>query len=352
MHGSSNSLLVTVNNAAPTATANSYPTSQATSISGNVITDNTGSGVDSDPAGPEDPLMISGHTGPLNGTLVLNSNGTFTYTPDSTFAGDDTFTYTISDGDGGFSTATVVLHVSAAAAGSILTIPDTCLGGTALLITGTAVNDTIVVEPGSNAFTLKITFNGVSKIVAKPNGRVIVSGRTGDDNIQIAGSISNLVWLYGDAGNDRLNAGNGGSLLIGGDGNDQLLGGNGRDIMIGGEGADSLVGNSNDDILVAGYTTKDSRASAGHEEFWCHVLKEWNSLNSFAVRVQNLKDGLGGNAHNDGAFLLPNVREDISADAIDFLNGSAGEDWLIVLAGEDKVSGKSEATSAPTTIGD
>jgi hypothetical protein len=115
--------------------------------------------------------------------------------------------------------------------------------------------------------------------------------------------------LYGDAENDRLNAGNGGSVLIGDDGTDQLLGGCGRDIMIGGERADRLVGNSNEDILVAGYTTKDDRSAAGHDKFWRALVGEWNGGNTFAARVQNLKDGLGGNSHNCGSFLLPSVRE-------------------------------------------
>ena len=47
--------------------------------------------------------------------------------------------------------------------------------------------------------------------------------------------------------------------------------------------------------------------------FWCAVLDEWNSANAFAARVRNLKDGLGGNAHNSAAFLLPKVRHDRSA---------------------------------------
>src|SRR5207248_5196936 len=152
---------------------------------------------------------------------------------------------------------------------------------TALLVTGTAANDTIIVEPGSNSSTLKVTFNGVQTIVPIPSGRIIVTGGTGDDNIQIAGAVVNPAWLYGDAGNDRLNAGNGGSLLIGGDGNDQLLGGGGRDVMIGGEGADSLVGNSDDDILIAGLTDEDSRSGLNHDEFWCQLLHEWNSTDSF-----------------------------------------------------------------------
>ena len=173
-----------------------------------------------------------------------------------------------------------------------------------------------------------------------PTSRIIANGGAGNDDIQVAGAVANQVWLYGDAGNDRLNAGNGGSLLIGGDGNDHLVGGGGRDLMIGGQGADHLMGNSNQDVLVAGYTDLDDRAKAGHEDFWCEVLKEWDRSDiGFATRVQNLRD----------ADFVDKVHDDLSADAIDFLNGSSGEDWLIFLSGQDKVSGQTEAMDVPPT---
>lgn len=325
---------LTVNNANPTATANSYSTAQATAISGNVITDDTGNGADSDPAGANDPVTISGHTDPANGILALNADGSFVYTPDSTFSGTDSFTYTISDGDGGLDTATVIIDVTPAGAGSIVTIPDSCLGGTALLITGTSGADHIVVEPGSTDATLKITINGSQTTVSKPSGRIIVTGGDGDDNIQIAGAVTNPSWLYGDAGNDRLTTGNGGGLLIGGDGNDELLGGNGRDIMVGGQGADRLIGNANDDILIAGLTTKDERGASGHEEFWCEILAVWNSADSFTSRVNNLRN-----------ILSPEVVDDFFTDEIDFLNGASGNDWLIFKAGEDRIVGQAEESN-------
>jgi hypothetical protein len=328
----SDTAVVTVNNVAPTARANSYTSTQGVTVTGNVISDNTGSGVDSDPAGANDPLVIISHTNPTNGTLTLSADGSFTYSPDSTFAGVDSFTYTISDGDGGFHTATVTINISAAAAGSIITIADTCLGGTALVITGTSGNDSIKVEPGTSSSTLKVNFNGTITTVAKPTGRIIITGEAGDDTIHLAGAILNQAWLYGDAGNDRLNNGNGGGLLFGDDGNDELTGGGGRDIMIGGQGADKLIGNSDDDILVAGYTARDNRSSPNHGDFWCGVVHEWNSNRSFAERVDNLRDEL-----------LPEVIDDAFADDIDFLNGSSGNDWLIFKSGEDKVAGQIEA---------
>jgi hypothetical protein len=325
---------LTVNNVDPTASANNYVTSQAVNVTGNVITDDTGSGVDTDPAGANDPLTISSHTDPSNGTLTIAASGSFTYTPDSTFAGVDSFRYTISDGDEGYSTATVTITVSAAAAGSVLTIDDTCLGGTALLITGTSGDDLISVVPGLSAATLNVTVNGTTTTVAKPSGRIIVTGEAGNDTIHLAGAIANQAWLYGDAGNDVINNGNGGGLLIGGDGDDQLTGGGGRDIMIGGQGADKLVGNGDDDILVAGYTTKDNRTAANHGAFWCDVVHEWNSGNLFRDRVSNLR-----------GELLPEVFDDVFADDIDFLNGSGGDDWLIFSTGEDKVAGRVEASN-------
>ena len=50
--------------------------------------------------------------GPANGTLVLNTDGTFTYTPNLLFAGFDSFTYEITDGNGATAQATVSLAVA------------------------------------------------------------------------------------------------------------------------------------------------------------------------------------------------------------------------------------------------
>ncbi|MEM6314804.1 MAG: tandem-95 repeat protein, partial [Planctomycetota bacterium] len=49
---------------------------------------------------------------PANGTVIDNGNGTVTYTPDVGFSGDEAFDYTISDGDGPTSTATVQVNVT------------------------------------------------------------------------------------------------------------------------------------------------------------------------------------------------------------------------------------------------
>ena len=46
-------------------------------------------------------------SGPASGTLVLNADGSFSYTPDADFNGADAFTYTVDDGNGGVTVGTV-----------------------------------------------------------------------------------------------------------------------------------------------------------------------------------------------------------------------------------------------------
>ncbi len=64
---------------------------------------------DFDPDG--DPIEISDFSQPANGTVTLNGD-ILNYQPDQLFYGDDSFTYTISDGQGGEASATVFVTVN------------------------------------------------------------------------------------------------------------------------------------------------------------------------------------------------------------------------------------------------
>ncbi|MBL0210699.1 MAG: tandem-95 repeat protein [Holophagaceae bacterium] len=67
-------------------------------------------GNDTDVDGPAlSAILVSG---PAHGTLSLASDGSFTYTPSSTFSGTDTFTYRASDGSLTSNLATVTLNVN------------------------------------------------------------------------------------------------------------------------------------------------------------------------------------------------------------------------------------------------
>jgi uncharacterized repeat protein (TIGR01451 family) len=58
-----------------------------------------------------DQITVKSATDGENGTVSVGPNGTVTYTPNDGFSGDDWFTYTIEDGNGGHDTATVDVTV-------------------------------------------------------------------------------------------------------------------------------------------------------------------------------------------------------------------------------------------------
>ena len=69
--------------------------------------------LDNDSDADDDSLTATVVSDVSHGTLTLNSNGSFTYVPDSGYSGTDTFTYKANDGTADSSTATVTITVSA-----------------------------------------------------------------------------------------------------------------------------------------------------------------------------------------------------------------------------------------------
>jgi hypothetical protein len=59
-----------------------------------------------------DTLTVTGASAPSNGTAVVNTDGTITYTPNPDYFGNDSFTYDISDANGGTDTATVEITIA------------------------------------------------------------------------------------------------------------------------------------------------------------------------------------------------------------------------------------------------
>jgi VCBS repeat-containing protein len=123
--------VIPASNQAPVAAADAFSTGEDTPLTV------AASGVlanDTDVDG--DPLTAVLVSGPAYGTLTLNPNGSFTYTPSANFHGSDSFTYLVNDGTTSSNVATVTLHVAAVndvpvaanevysvVAGNLLTVP-------------------------------------------------------------------------------------------------------------------------------------------------------------------------------------------------------------------------------------
>ncbi|MDH3967696.1 MAG: Ig-like domain-containing protein, partial [Rhodospirillales bacterium] len=101
-------ITVTPVNDAPVAANDSYTTDEDT------VLDVPAPGVlDNDTDVDGDLLTAVLDTGPANGTVVLNADGSFTYAPDLGFFGSDSFTYVASDGLADSNVATVTITVNA-----------------------------------------------------------------------------------------------------------------------------------------------------------------------------------------------------------------------------------------------
>ncbi len=111
----------------PVAVNDAFSTAEDTPLNGSLKGNDTPSG--------DGGNVWSKASDPAHGTVVVNPDGTFTYTPHANYHGSDSFTYTLTDIDGDVSTATVTLTISpvndvpVAVSDSVSTTEDTPVSG-------------------------------------------------------------------------------------------------------------------------------------------------------------------------------------------------------------------------------
>ena len=181
-------------------------------------------------------------TNASNGTVVMNTDGTFSYTPNANYNGADSFTYTITDADGDISTATVTVGVTAvddtpvAVDDSITATEDTVFngdisgndtlsgdGGNVFAVATNASNGTVVMNTdGTFSYTPNANYNGADSFtytITDADGDIstatVTVGVTAVDDTPVAvddsitatedtvfnGDISGNDTLSGDGGN-------------------------------------------------------------------------------------------------------------------------------------------------------
>ncbi len=201
-------ITVTGENDAPVATPNTYADTENGTVTGNVITDDTGAGTDSDAEG--DPLSIAGGaqtlTSTSGGAVSLGSDGSFTYDPGTNFdaltagaTATDSFTYTVTDG----------------------TLTDTAT----VTVTLTGENDAPVATPNTYTDTENGTVTG--NVITDDTGAGTDSDTEGDP-LSIAGGAQTLTSTSGGA------------------------------VSLGSDGSFTYDPGTNFDSLVAGATATDS----------------------------------------------------------------------------------------------
>src|SRR6056297_2611579 len=94
---------------------NDAPVAEEVTVSGVRDTDTAGLVTATDVDGDDLTFSVEAGDGPSSGSVVMNPNGSFVYTPNVGFSGPDSFTYTVSDGTVTV-TETVTVNVAASTA--------------------------------------------------------------------------------------------------------------------------------------------------------------------------------------------------------------------------------------------
>ncbi len=313
-----------------------YFVDEPTSVTGNVA------GNDTDRNGDVILVDLSSVIDPSNGTLDIQEDGTFTYTPDRHFAGTDTFTYRPTDGENTGTPVTVTINVlddpnngdasqddlatgdvSGALAGNIgfdtLTGglgDDTLVGGaeadvittgegadvvigTVPELDGDIINDfsepDVIVIKGSRAPLIDVSESGGNTILTIDSGAEVSEltlmgtygaaqfvqtiNADGDTELRVVAAMETLL----SAGADRLLSDGDEPLTIySGDGNDAVKGGAFGDLLVGGSGADALIGGGGNDTIIGGSGQNALTGGEGEDIF------------SFDITDFNLHDPLVG----------------------------------------------------------
>ena len=247
---STQSLTVTVTNVneAPVAAASAASGDEDTVISGAL------SATDVD----DDTLTFSLVDGPSNGSVTINANGSFSYTPEDDFNGTDSFTFQASDGEL-TDTATATITVNPVDEPVDPPAPTGPTEGDDTLF-GTDQNDTINALSGNDIVNglagddLLLGAGGDDSLLGAA-GDDRLRGNRGDDTVKGGGGNDNLKGnggedvIRGNGGDDDIRGGGGADNVKGGGGDDLIFGGGGADRLNGGGGADTIRGNGGDDTL-------------------------------------------------------------------------------------------------------
>jgi ELWxxDGT repeat protein len=265
-----------------------------------------------------DALTFTGITQPSNGQLVDNRDGTYIYTPKANYFGNDSLTYTVSDGKGNTATGAVNLTVNSIndapiATGESLTTKrnraitfassdllknDTDIDNDNLTISNISLqprngslanngNGTYTYNPGTNYF-------GTDSF-----DYVVNDGKGGTSRATVNLLILNTI--QGTLGNDVLNGSSLADEILGLDGNDRIFGGQGNDILLGGNGNDTLLGDFGDDQLYGGLGRDTLTGGNGQDNFYLNdaltrnssdIITDFNAASGDKIFISRREFGL------------------------------------------------------------
>jgi Ca2+-binding RTX toxin-like protein len=367
---------VTEVNDAPVAVADSYTmTSAGATID---VRTNDSVGPANEAAQTLTPSLV---TTPSSGTAVVNPDGTISYTPTTTTAGNVSFTYSACDNgttngalDSKCANAAVSIEVIPTLAASDATVIEGDSGATAVTlqvslnavfgktvtvdfatVNGTGMSGadyqstsgTLTFAPGELVKGVSVNVVGDRSIepdetffvdLSNPTNATLADARgaatirnddsegcdiTGTAGADVLTGTAASETICGLGGNDRITGGGGDDIIIGGPGNDTIDGGNGGDTITGGAGNDRVAGGAGGDA-IDGDAGNDTLSGDGGGD----AIEGGGG--SDVIRGGADSDTIDGGPGNDVAH------GDAGNDVVD---GHGGNDRLFGNAGDDRVDG-------------
>ena len=318
-------VVVTPVNDAPTAVDDSASTAEDQAITIAVL------GNDGDVDG--DALTVAGAGNGASGTVVVNANGTLTYTPNAGFSGQDGFSYTIADGHGGTSTASVGVTVEAVAdpvpapwSPSSVTFSNAATSAGEQL---RADSYTLLADrPG----TVHLTGDTLDIADIEPSASIAVATAAhGAVDVRLEspwGSVGNVAIENGDSTDVAIHGFVHADVVLGGAGGSAVT-------IVDAKRGSVVTGDGDDTIDTAAYS--DGAGNGNRFDVAAGAGNDVVTVTGYASYTNVVADGGDGNDTirflGSGAALLHGGQGD------DILSGDAGDDLLDGGSGADLMAG-------------
>lgn len=197
--------------------------------------------------------------------------------------------------------------------------------------TANSAGSTITVAAGGGNVT--ITADGNPTVIDETDvDGLLITGSAVADTITLGsalpGSLLELT-VNGLAGNDTITGGDGAESINGGDGNDSITSGAGNDSISAGDGNDTIDAGADDDRVDPGTGDDDADGGTGTDT-WTYQSRNDN----LTVRIDGQNSGASG--ETDASTNFENA---VGGDGNDLIVGNAGNNILGGAAGDDTLDG-------------
>ena len=210
-------------------------------------------------------------------------------------------------------------------------------------VTGTiSFNSANAAGTGSFTYTVSDGNGGIATSTVTVDAQAVSNGNAAD-TVDLSGlGAYQASYIDGRGGADNLTGGAAGDTFVGGDGADTLTGSAGDDLLIGNDGNDTLIGGAGNDILRGGIGSNDSMdGGAGNEDLLdfsdgtvgiSFTLSQGGTIGT----PNTIANATGGLGNNDTYFNMEGV---IGTTLADNITGSAGNDIIRGGGGNDILNG-------------